>query len=203
MKKQVREVIIVEGRYDKNAVLQAVDATVFETSGFGIFKDRDKLRLFSALAAKRGLIVLTDSDSAGFLIRNRIKGLSPSENIKHAYIPDIPGKERRKRVQSKEGKLGVEGMSPEIILDALKRAGATFENSDAEKNHGEKVTKTDFYNLGLTGTPDSSKNRSIVISHLGLPALITTNGLIDAVNVLLPRKEFIEMCANLLKKTEL
>ena len=203
MKQQVREVIIVEGRYDKNAVLQAVDATVFETSGFGIFKDRDKMRLFSRLAEKRGLIVLTDSDSAGFLIRNKIKGLACGGNIKHAYIPDVPGKERRKRVPSKEGKLGVEGMPPEVILKALSMAGATFENSASEKCTIGKVTKTDFYNLGLTGGADSSKNRRLVTDYLHLPSLITANGLLNAVNVLFERGEFIELCLKLLKKTEL
>ena len=199
MKKQVREVIVVEGRYDKNAVLQAVDATVFETSGFGIYKDREKKQLFSALAEKRGLIVLTDSDSAGFLIRNKIKGLSPSSNIKHAYIPDIPGKERRKRAPSKEGKLGVEAMKPEVIISALRSAGATFENSSSEKALGDKISKTDFYNLGLTGRPDSSKKRDALISHLGLPSLITTNGLLDAVNVLFSRNEFLTLCKHFLQ----
>ena len=157
------------------------------------------MQLFSALAEKRGLIVLTDSDSAGFLIRNKIKDLSTSSNIKHAYIPDIPGKEKRKRAPSKEGKLGVEAMKPDVIITALRRAGATFEDSSSEKPSGDKITKTDFYNLRLTGSPDSRNNRSRIISHLGLPSLITANGLLDAVNVLFSRDEFIMLCQHLLK----
>ena len=125
-KKRVREVIIVEGKYDKNTVAQAVSATIIETSGFGVFSDKEKLSLLRKLAEKRGLIILTDSDSAGFFIRGRLRGMIGTLNIKHAYIPDITGREKRKAADSKEGKLGVEGMSGDVIVAALERAGATF-----------------------------------------------------------------------------
>ena len=125
-KPRIEEVIVVEGRYDRNMLLQVVDATVVETGGFSVFNDREKLAFLRKLAQKRGLILLTDSDGAGFVIRNYLKGAIPKEQVKQAYIPDIPGKERRKRKAGKEGKLGVEGMTPEILLQALRRGGATF-----------------------------------------------------------------------------
>ena len=125
--RRVREVIVVEGRYDRNALKQVVDATVVETAGFGVFKDRERLALLRRLAAERGLILLTDSDGAGFVIRNFLKGAIPRYQLKQAYIPDVPGKERRKAAPGREGKLGVEGMPPQVLLSALERAGATFE----------------------------------------------------------------------------
>ena len=128
---KIREVIVVEGRYDKNTLSQVVDATILETKGFGIFKDKAQLRLLRRAAQARGLIVLTDSDGAGFVIRNYLRGVLPPERVKHAYIPDVPGKERRKAAPGKEGKLGVEGMSPELLLEALRRAGATVEGETA------------------------------------------------------------------------
>ena len=132
MKRRVQEVIVVEGRYDKNALRQAVEATVIETGGFGVFKDGEKLALLRRLAAERGLILLTDSDGAGFVIRNFLKGAIPPDRLKQAYIPDIYGKERRKTAPGKEGKLGVEGMPPAVLLQALERAGAVFEDGDAQ-----------------------------------------------------------------------
>ena len=124
---KIKEAIVVEGRYDKNTLSQIVDAPIFETSGFGIMNDPQQLKLLRRVAQNRGLIVLTDSDGAGFVIRNYLKSAISPEHLKHAYIPDMPGKERRKTAPGKEGKLGVEGMRPEVILDALKRAGATIE----------------------------------------------------------------------------
>ena len=152
--RRVREVIVVEGRYDKNALRQVVDATVVETRGFGIFNDRERLALLRRLAEERGLILLTDSDGAGFVIRNFLKGAIPKDRLKQAYIPDVYGKERRKAAPGREGKLGVEGMNPGVLLQALERAGATFEEErPAEARQG--VTKADLYQLGLTGAPDS------------------------------------------------
>ena len=124
---RIREVIVVEGRYDKNTVSQAVEASIVETEGFGIFSDSERLELLRRLGEKRGLVILTDSDSAGFLIRNHLKGRLNGIDVKMAYIPDVAGKEKRKRSPSKEGKLGVEGMPKTVIIEALKRAGATFE----------------------------------------------------------------------------
>ena len=151
---RIREAIIVEGRYDKNTLAQVVDAPILETSGFGIFHDSQRLALLRRLAETRGIIVLTDSDGAGFVIRNYLRGAIDPTQVKHAYIPDVAGKERRKRTASKEGKLGVEGMRPEVLLEALRRAGATIEGEDAPLP-GARITKADLYAAGLTGGADS------------------------------------------------
>ena len=180
--RRVREVIVVEGRYDKNAVRQVVEATVVETRGFGVFSDRERLALLRRLAEERGLILLTDSDGAGFVIRNFLKGAIPRERLKQAYIPDVPGKERRKAVPGREGKLGVEGMPPQILLQALERAGATFEDGDTS---GERppITKADFYELGLTGHPESGARRARLLARLGLPERMTCSAMLEAVNI--------------------
>ena len=165
---RIREAIIVEGRYDKNTLAQIVDAPILETSGFGIFHDSQRLALLRRLAETRGIIVLTDSDGAGFVIRNYLRGAIDPAQVKHAYIPDVAGKERRKRTASKEGKLGVEGMRPEVLLEALRRAGATIEGEDAPPP-GARITKADLYAAGLTGGQDSRAARHvrICVSHLG------------------------------------
>ncbi len=191
MKPRIREAVVVEGRYDKNTVSQAVDAVIVETRGFGVFSDAGCVALIRALARARGVVILTDSDAAGFLIRNRLKGQLTGENVKHAYIPDIAGKERRKAAPSKEGKLGVEGVPGEVILQALRRAGAVFEDEKedaAEKTGG--VTKFDFYALGLTGKPGSAKRRAELLQRLGLPERMTANALLDVVNALMTPEEF-------------
>ena len=150
MKPRLKEALVVEGRYDKNSLLQAVDAVVLETGGFRVFRDRELQRLLKFYAETRGVIVLTDGDGAGFLIRNRLKGVLPPERVRHAYIPDVMGKEKRKDHPSAEGKLGVEGMPPEVLLDALRRAGATFEGEEEAANVAA-LTKADLYALGLCG----------------------------------------------------
>ena len=188
--RKVREVIVVEGRYDKNALKQVVDATVVETGGFGVFNDKERLALLRRLAAERGLILLTDSDGAGFVIRNFLKGAIPKSQLKQAYIPDIPGKERRKAAPGKEGKLGVEGMSPAVLLDALTRAGATFEDGTTTQDRAP-ITKADFYELGLTGAPDSAARRATLLKKLRLPEHMTANALLEAVNILYTREEFL------------
>ena len=190
--RRVREVIVVEGRYDKNALRQAVDATVVETKGFGVFNDRERLALLRRLAAERGLILLTDSDGAGFVIRNFLKGAIPKSQLKQAYVPDVCGKERRKSSPGKEGKLGVEGMPPSVLLDALERAGATFEGEEGFSKR-EPVTKADFYELGLTGGPDSRAQRAALLRKLGLPERMTANALLEAVNILYTREAFMEI----------
>lgn len=189
---KIKEAVIVEGRYDKNALLQAVDCTVIETGGFGIFNNKEKTALLRRLAATSGIIVLTDSDSAGFMIRNRIKG-SVGGNVKHAYIPDIFGKERRKSSPSKEGKLGVEGMRPEVIINALKKAGATFIGESALQKPASKITKADFFELGLSGGIGSSEKRAALLKKLDLPSKMTANGLLDVVNLLYTREEFFSL----------
>ena len=184
MKPKLREALVVEGRYDKNAILQVVDAVVLETKGFGVFRDAEKRKLLRFYGEKRGLIVLTDSDGAGFLIRNHLKGILPKEQVKHAYIPDIYGKEKRKAAPSKEGKLGVEGMKPEVLLDALRRAGATFEDEEAASSALPPLTKADLYALGLSGRPDSAERRRALALRLGFPERMTADGLLDALNTL-------------------
>ena len=194
--RRVREVIVVEGRYDKNALKQAVEATVVETGGFGVFKDGEKLALLRRLAEERGLILLTDSDGAGFVIRNFLKGAIPPDRLKQAYIPDIRGKERRKAAPGKEGKLGVEGMSPAVLLRALERAGATFEDGPAAGDRAP-ITKGDFYALGLTGGRDSAARRAALLKALELPERMTANALLEAVNLLYGREEFFSLAEGL------
>lgn len=186
---RVREVIVVEGRYDKNTVSQAVEATVVTLGGFSVFNDREKLAFLRRLAMERGLIVLTDSDGAGFVIRNYLKGALPKDRVKQAYIPDIYGKERRKRAPGKEGKLGVEGMRPEVIVEALRRCGATFEDGGTQVAKSAPITKADLFAMGLTGTPDSSARRQALLRKLGLPEHLTSNGLLEALNLLYSRAE--------------
>lgn len=179
---KIREAIVVEGRYDKNTLSQIVDAPILETSGFGIFKDKEQMALLRKVAEVRGLIVFTDADGAGFVIRNHIKSAIPAKFLKHAYTPDIFGKERRKAKAGKEGKLGVEGMKPEIILDCLRRAGATFEGETVEKSP-QGITKADLMDLGLYG-PGSNDRRAVLIKKLGFPEKMSTNAFLQAVNLL-------------------
>ena len=185
----VREVIVVEGRYDKNALSQVVDAVIIETSGFGIFNDAEKRKLLQTMAEARGLIVLTDSDGAGFVIRNYIKGCVDPKLVKHAYIPDIYGKERRKSAPSREGKLGVEGMKPQVLLDALIRAGATFDDEE-NKKAAPRISKADMYARGLSGRDGSAEKRARLIKQLGLPERLTADGLLDVLNATMSREEF-------------
>lgn len=192
---KIREVIVVEGRYDRNQVLQAVDAAVVETKGFGVFNDRERLALLRRLARERGLLLLTDSDSAGFLIRNFLKGAIPPSQCKQAYIPDVYGKERRKRTPGKEGKVGVEGMPPEALIDALTRAGATFEHAEDTPRPRTPITKTDLYELGLSGGADSRARRGALLRQLALPEHMTANALLEAVNLLFSREEFFALAA--------
>ena len=184
---KIKEAIVVEGRYDKNTLSQILDATILETSGFGIFKNKEQMALLRRVAEVRGLIVFTDADGAGFVIRNHIKSAIPNQYLKHAYTPDILGKERRKSAPGKEGKLGVEGMTRDVILDSLRRAGATFEGETAEKTAGE-ITKADLMDLGLYG-PGSNERRGALIKKLGFPEKISTNGFLQAVNLLYTKNE--------------
>ena len=198
--KKVKEVIAVEGRYDKNALSQVVDATVITLGGFSVFNDKEKLAFLRRLAEKQGLIVLTDSDGAGFVIRNYLKGALPKELVKQAYIPDIYGKERRKRTPGKEGKLGVEGMKPDVLLAALARAGATFlDEENGTGAAGEPITKADLFELGLTGGPDSAAKRQAILRELELPEHLTANGLLEALNLLYSRESFLEFAKKLLE----
>ena len=189
-KPRIEEVIVVEGRYDRNMLLQVVDATVVETGGFSVFNDRETLALLRKLAQKRGRILLTDSDGAGFVIRNYLKGAIPKEQVKQAYIPDIPGKERRKRKAGKEGKLGVEGMTPEILLQALRRGGATFVGETAP-SAAAPISKADLLDRGLIG-PGSAQKRQQLLKKLDLPEHLTPNAMLETLNLLMSREEFYE-----------
>ena len=179
---KIKEAILVEGRYDKNTLSQIVDAPILETSGFGIFKDKQQMALLRRIAETRGLIVFTDSDGAGFVIRNHIKSAIPGKYLKHAYIPDIYGKERRKAAPGKEGKLGVEGMTRETILESLRRAGATMEGEEVPAS--KQITKQDLMELGLSGTADASAKRLKLLKHLHLPERMSPNAMLQALNLL-------------------
>lgn len=184
---RLKQAVVVEGKYDANALRQLIDAPVFETGGFRGIADRELIALLRAAARARGLIILTDSDGAGFVIRNRLKSALSGENVLHAYIPDVYGKERRKAAPGKEGKLGVEGMPPEVLLEALRRAGAQAEDSPEPP---DPITKTDLYLAGLSGGADSAARRRALQQELGLPEHLGSTGLLQALNLLMTREEF-------------
>ena len=206
---KIKEALVVEGRYDKNTLSQLVDAPIFVTNGFGIFHDPETLALLRTVAEKRGLIILTDPDGGGLVIRNHLKGAIDPALVKHAYIPDVPGKERRKAAPGKEGKLGVEGMAPEVLLAALRNAGATFLD-EATGNRQQAtgvgaaigrppeaesspITKTDLYELGLSGRPDSREKRRALQKRLGLPENLSANALLTALNCIMTREDLYNL----------
>ncbi len=194
---KIREAILVEGRYDKNTLSQIVEAPILESAGFGIFKDKKQLALLRKVAQQRGLIVFTDSDGAGFVIRNHIKSAIPAQYLKHAYIPDIYGKERRKAAPGKEGKLGVEGMPRQVIEDALRNCGATIEGADAPRH--QPITKQDMMRMGLSGGADASARRLALMKKLDLPEHLSANGLLQALNLLVTKEELAGLLADLEK----
>lgn len=189
---KIRQAIVVEGRYDKNTLSQIVDAPIFETSGFGVFNNAENLDFLRRVAKKRGLIVFTDSDGAGFVIRNFLKGAIEPRYLLHAYIPDVYGKEKRKTVAGKEGKIGVEGMPPDVILDCLRRAGATFEGEQLLAKE-EQITKIDLFDMGLYGSPDSKEKRKTLLKMLDFPEHMSTNALLQALNLLYSKDEIIRL----------
>lgn len=190
-RKKLRQAVVVEGKYDKNTLSQLIDAPIFTTDGFTSMKDPALVHLLREAAEARGLIILTDSDGAGFLIRNTLKGLLPPQGVLHAYIPDLPGKETRKARAGKEGLLGVEGMRPEVLFKALRDAGAVFEDEAAPQNEKTPVTKQDLYALGLSGRADSAQRRAALLQTLELPAHMSANALLQALNVMFTREEFL------------
>lgn len=189
---KIRQAIVVEGKYDQNTLSQLVDTTIFQTRGFGVMRDKALLELLRKAARTTGLIIFTDSDGAGFVIRNFLKGALPKEGVLHAYIPDIPGKEKRKRAPGKEGLLGVEGMTKEILLSALENAGADL-GGEAEKRPGDTITKFDLYTAGLSGKPDSAAKRAAFLEKLRFPAHMSANALLGALNLLYTREEFLAL----------
>ena len=190
-KPHIEEVIVVEGRYDKNTLSQVVDATILELGGFAIFNNAQKLSLLRRLAKERGIVLFTDPDGAGFVIRNHVKGAITDGRVLQAYAPDVYGKEKRKRVGGKEGKLGVEGMAPEIILDALHRAGATF-TGEASADRGEPITKADLMDKGLVGD-GSAARRAALIQKLELPEHLSANALLEVLNLLYTKNAFFAL----------
>ena len=194
---KIKEAIVVEGRYDKNTLSQIVDAPILETNGFGIFKDKEQMALLRKVAQIRGLIVFTDADGAGFVIRNHIKSAINGQYLKHAYTPDVFGKERRKAKAGKEGKLGVEGMNRNVILECLRRAGATFEEGESSVPFKE-ITKADLMDLGLYG-PGSNERRAATIKYLGFPEKMSTNAFLQAVNLLYSIEELSKIIQTLEK----
>ncbi|MCI9186175.1 MAG: DUF4093 domain-containing protein [Oscillospiraceae bacterium] len=183
MKLRIQEAIVVEGRYDKNTLSQLVDTLILETAGFGIFKNQEQLALLRRAAQTRGLIVLTDSDGAGFVIRNRIKSAIPPRYLKHAYIPDVYGKERRKAKPGREGKLGVEGMPPAVLEEVLRKAQATILDENAPKPFsGPPITKADLCTAGFSGGTDSVQKRKDLLKRLELPEHLSANGLLAVLN---------------------
>lgn len=191
---KVEQAIVVEGKYDKIKLESIIDATIVVTNGYGIFKDREKLELIRFYARKKGIIILTDSDGAGFKIRGFLKGSVPEGSIKNVYIPDIFGKEKRKVKPSAEGKLGVEGIKKELIVEAFRKAGINFVSEEgAEKTERNPVTRTDIYEAGLTGTPESSEKRKKLLKKLGLPERLSTSGMLEALNTMMSAEEFYEM----------
>lgn len=194
---KIREAIVVEGRYDKNTLAQIVDAPILETAGFGIFKNKEQMELLRRVAKERGLIVFTDSDGAGFVIRNRIKSAIPASQLKHAYIPDIYGKEKRKSAPGKEGKLGVEGMRPEVILEALRRAGATFEEEPLQSVPPREITKQDLMDLGLSGSPDAGERRKKLLKACRFPEHMSANAMLQALNLLYTLEEVQDLVSGL------
>ena len=189
---KIKQAIVVEGKYDQNTLSQLVDTTIFQTRGFGVMHDKALLELLRKAARTTGLIIFTDSDGAGFVIRNFLKGALPQEGVLHAYIPDIPGKEKRKRAPGKEGLLGVEGMTKEILLSALENAGADL-GGEAAKKPGDTITKFDLYTAGLSGKPDSASKRAAFLEKLRFPAHMSANALLDALNLLYTREEFLAL----------
>lgn len=190
---KISQAVIVEGRYDKLKLSNIIDAFIIETNGFGIFKDKKKLSFIKRIANERGIIVLTDSDHAGFMIRNYISSGVPKDKIINVYIPDIKGKEKRKDKPSKEGKLGVEGMSAQILLQALKRADVAYSKSVNEN----PVTNYDLFSLSLSGTPNAKQNKKKLLQKMNLPEYLSTNSLLTYVNSQMSRESFLEISQNL------
>lgn len=194
---KIREAVVVEGRYDKNTLSQVIDAPIFQTDGFGIMKDKAQLALLRRIAQVRGLIVFTDSDGAGFVIRNFLKSAIPADQLKHAYIPDVYGKERRKSSPGKEGKLGVEGMTPEVILACLRRAGATIDGDQAVLPN--RITKQHLMEMGLSGGADSSRKRQTLLKYLELPEHMSCNAMLQALELLYTPQELEKLLHSILE----
>ncbi|MBP0972282.1 MAG: DUF4093 domain-containing protein [Oscillospiraceae bacterium] len=186
---QIRQAIIVEGKYDKIKLSSLVKAVIIQTNGFQIFKDAELLGLIRYYAKTTGILILTDSDRAGFKIRNYLRGAIPEGDIRNIYIPDVFGKERRKEKPSAEGKLGVEGMEADVLREAFRKAGVLTDEAPA----GDPITKTDLYLAGLSGTPDCAERRRALQQRLGLPSMLSASSLLEVLNAMMSREEFLTM----------
>lgn len=186
---KIKQAVIVEGKYDKIKLSGIIDAPIIQTDGFGIFKDKELQQMIRTLAEKRGILVLTDSDSAGFKIRSFIGSTVDPKTIKHAYIPDIFGKEKRKTEPSKEGKIGVEGVSEDVIMQALANAGVLYENCDEPER---PITKLDLYYAGLTGGENSTEKRAALLKYYALPSRLTTNSFVKVLNCITTYDRFLQ-----------
>lgn len=187
---KIKEAVIVEGRYDKLKLSNLLDTLIIETNGFAIYKDKEKLKFIRRLAKERGIVILTDSDHSGFQIRNYVAAGIPKDKIKHIYIPDISGKEKRKAQPSKEGKLGVEGMNDELLLKLFDNAGIDSKSV----NVTNPVTNFDLFDLGLSGTPNAKQNKKMLLKKLDLPEFLSTNSLLSYINSSMSRDEFVSIC---------
>ncbi len=196
---KVDQAIVVEGKYDKIKISSIIDATIIVTNGYGIFKDKDKLELIRYYASKKGIIILTDSDSAGFRIRGYLKGAVPSGKITNVYIPDVFGKEKRKEKPSCEGKLGVEGIKKQLIIDAFEKAGIKF-NGEVHQKRKELITVSDLYECGLTGKQDSSELRKKLLYQLGLPQKLSTSGMLEILNSMLSKEELLDTMNKIMER---
>lgn len=190
---KIKEAVIVEGKYDKIKLSNLIDTLIIETNGFAVFKDKKKLAFIRKLANERGIIVITDSDHSGFQIRNYISSSLPKDKIKHIYIPDIYGKEKRKKEPSKEGKLGVEGIDDKILLSLFEKAN--IEAQSVEKR--DLITSVDMFTLGLSGTPNATQNKKKLLKSLDLPEFLSTSSLISYLNSSMDKKEFYSLYHNL------
>lgn len=195
----LEQAVIVEGKYDKIKLSSVIDAVIITTNGFSVIKDKEKLEIIRFFARNKGIIILTDSDSAGFKIRNFLKGAISDGKITNVYIPDILGKEKRKAAPSKEGKLGVEGIDTKILLEAFSKAGVISAEADENK---DPVTKLDLYEAGLTGGTNSAEKRSELLKYLGMPELMTTNALLEIINTMMSRSEFFDIIGKISERQE-
>ena len=190
---KVKEAVIVEGKYDKIKLSNLLDALIIETNGFGIYKDKERLNFIRNLAKERGLIIITDSDHSGFQIRNFIANCAKNGSVKHIYIPDVYGKERRKLQPSKEGKLGVEGISDEILIRLFSDNGIKYESSQPR----EMITNYDLFEMGISGTPDAGKKKKKLLKQLELPEFLSTNSLLSCLNSMMSKAEFKKLAESL------
>lgn len=194
---KLKEAVIVEGRYDKIKLSRLIDAAIITTNGYRVFKDKAALAMIRNIGLKNGIIILTDSDAAGFRIRRYLQGAIPGDRIKHVYLPQIRGKEARKDKPSAEGLLGVEGVDDDVLLEAFKKAGVRPCGEEDTGPKGAEITKTDFVELKLSGAADSGERRAAILGRLDMPVYLSAKAIIDLLNATMTRDEFFDLCSEL------